>query len=64
MDSKNVDVGDVHVYKENKRSGEESIKKQRKRHHSSEDNVDENEKVRSRKSHGSTSDHKKSRRVS
>ncbi|KAM4088621.1 hypothetical protein ACJW30_07G085100 [Castanea mollissima] len=61
-DSKSVDVGDVHVYKENKRSGEESNKKQRKRHHSSEDNVDENEKVRSRKSHGSTSDHKKSRR--
>uniref|UniRef100_A0A2N9IY24 Reverse transcriptase zinc-binding domain-containing protein n=1 Tax=Fagus sylvatica TaxID=28930 RepID=A0A2N9IY24_FAGSY len=61
-DSKNHELTDVHVYKENKRSGEDNIKKQRKRHQSSEDNVDENEKDRSRKSHGSNSDHKKSRR--
>ncbi|KAB1207388.1 Pre-mRNA-processing protein 40A [Morella rubra] len=62
LDSKYTDVTELHVSKENKRSGEDSIKKQRKRHQSSEDIVDENEKDRSRKSRGSTSDHKKSRR--
>ncbi|KAG2704779.1 hypothetical protein I3760_05G021100 [Carya illinoinensis] len=48
--------------REREKDEEDNIKKQRKRHQSSEDIVDENEKDRSRKSHGSTSDHKKSRR--
>ncbi|XP_062176471.1 pre-mRNA-processing protein 40A-like isoform X2 [Alnus glutinosa] len=61
-DSKYADETELHAWKENKRSGEDNIKKQRKRHQSSEDIVDGNEKDRSRKSHGSTSDHKKSRR--
>ncbi|KAF5448316.1 hypothetical protein F2P56_028863 [Juglans regia] len=47
--------------REREKDEEDNIKKQRKRHQSSEDIVDENEKDRSRKSHGS-SDHKKSRR--
>ncbi|KAE8008160.1 hypothetical protein FH972_004700 [Carpinus fangiana] len=61
-ESKYADEPELHACKENKRSGEDNIKKQRKRHQSSEDIVDDNEKDRSRKSHGPTSDHKKSRR--
>ncbi|PON86839.1 WW domain containing protein [Trema orientale] len=61
-DNETADITESHVSKENKRSGKDSSRKHRKRHHNSEDCVDENENEQLKKSHGSSSDHKKSRR--
>ncbi|PON40510.1 WW domain containing protein [Parasponia andersonii] len=61
-DNDTADITESHVSKENRRSGKDSSRKHRKRHHNSEDCVDENENGQLKKSHGSSSDHKKSRR--
>ncbi|XP_034227000.1 pre-mRNA-processing protein 40A-like isoform X1 [Prunus dulcis] len=62
LDSEIADVMDIHDSKEKKRSGKDDNKKHRKRHHSDEDHANGNENDRSKRSHGSSSDHKKSRR--
>ncbi|KAK9941780.1 hypothetical protein M0R45_007474 [Rubus argutus] len=57
-----IDIMEVHDSKEKRRSGKDDDKKHRKRHHSEEDQANANENDRSKKSHGSSSDHKRSRR--
>ncbi|XP_030488626.2 pre-mRNA-processing protein 40A isoform X1 [Cannabis sativa] len=60
-DNENFDA-EGHLNKDNKRSGKDSSRKHRKRHHNYDDGADENENDQLKKSHGSSSSHKKSRR--
>ncbi|KAJ0078058.1 hypothetical protein Patl1_37327 [Pistacia atlantica] len=59
-DNEHVD-SEIHFFSE-KKSGKDNDKKHRKRHQSSQDNLNENEKDRSKNSHRHNSDRKKSRR--
>ncbi|EXB62121.1 Pre-mRNA-processing factor 40-A-like protein [Morus notabilis] len=62
MDNKTADLNESRASKDEKRSVKESNRRHRKRHHSSEDYADENETDQFKKSHGPSSEHKKSRR--
>ncbi|XP_015576606.2 pre-mRNA-processing protein 40A isoform X3 [Ricinus communis] len=60
-DTGSADTTDDHFNNDNKRSVNDSNKKQRKRHHDAEDDLNESEKDRSKSSHRHSSDHKKSK---
>ncbi|XP_062083076.1 pre-mRNA-processing protein 40A-like isoform X2 [Humulus lupulus] len=61
-DNENFDATESHLNRDNKRSVKDSSRKHRKRHHNYDDGADENENDQLKKSHGSSSSHKKSRR--